>query len=108
MANAELDAVALWGGPGGQFADKVGPVIASAATIAPTKPIHHVSGTAAIATITPPWEGFAGPLILIADAIWTWTNGGNIQVAGTVTAAGRTVTFTYDRKTLKWYPDKII
>ncbi|SRR5258706_11054248 len=108
MANAELDAVALFAGPGGQFADKVGPAIASAATIAPTKPIHHVTGVAAIVNITPPWEGFSGPIELIADAIWTWTAAGNISVAGTVTAAGRSHRFTYDRKTAKWYPDKIV
>lgn len=107
MANPELDKVALFGGPGGAFADKVGPAIASAATIAPTHPIHHVTGVAAIVTITPPWEGFSGPIELIADAIWTWTAAGNISVAGTTTAAGRSFKFTFDRKANKWYPDKV-
>lgn len=107
MAAAELDRSALWNSSGGQFADKVGPALASAATIVPTHPVHHVTGVVAIVNITPPWEGFSGPLELIADAIWTWTAAGNIFVAGTVTAAGRVHRFTYDRKTSKWYPDKI-
>src|SRR3989442_13051691 len=47
----------------------IGPIIASAATIAPTFFAHHVSGTVAIVTITPPFVGFMGMICLIADAI---------------------------------------
>src|SRR6266850_4537629 len=84
---------------------RIGAAIASAATIAPTNPVHHVTGTAAIVTITPPDPSFQGDLVLIADAIWTWTAAGNISAAGTVTAAGRHFRFTYDPGTAKWYPD---
>lgn len=87
--------------------NRIGPAIASAATIAPTHPVHHVTGTAAIATITPPDPGFQGEITLIADAIWTWTAAGNISQAGTVTAAGRHHKFLYDPATAKWYPDKV-
>lgn len=86
---------------------RIGPAIASAATIAPTFPVHHVTGTAAIVTITPPTADFQGEICLIADAIWTWTAAGNIGIAGTVTAAGKAVWFTYDPATSKWYPDKV-
>lgn len=85
----------------------IGPTIASATTIAPTKPIHHVSGTTAIVNITPPDPNFSGVLILIADGIWTWTAAGNIAVLGTVTAALGTVIFTYDPQTAKWYPSRV-
>jgi len=85
----------------------VGPNIASATTIAPTYRIHHVTGTTAIVNITIPWEGFAGSVTLIADAIWTWTAAGNIAVLGTVTAANGAVIFTYDPATVKWYPSRV-
>jgi hypothetical protein len=91
--------------PGGQFNDLIGDVLASAATIAPTKMVHHVSGVAAIATITPPHEGFTGPLWLVADGAWSWTAGGNIAVASTTVAtANKAYPFIYDRKAAKWYP----
>lgn len=87
--------------------NRIGPVLASAATIVITHPVHHVSGVVAIVNITPPDPGFQGEICLIADAIWTWTAAGNIGIAGTTTAAGKAVYFTYDPATLKWYPDKI-
>lgn len=87
--------------------NRIGPAIASAATIAPTHPVHHVTGTAAIATITPPDAGFQGEICLISDAIWTWTAAGNIAIAGTTTAANKAFYFTYDPGTQKWYVDKI-
>jgi hypothetical protein len=85
----------------------IGPALASAATIAPTHGIHHVTGVVAIVNITLPAPDFVGTIVLIADAIWTWTNAGNIAVAGTTTAAGRAFRFTYDPATAKWYPDKV-
>lgn len=85
----------------------VGPTIASAATIAPTHPIHPVSGTAAIVTITVPDPAFEGVLILIATGIWTWTAAGNIAVLGTMTAALKHLMLVYDRTAGKWYPDKV-
>lgn len=91
--------------PGGEKNDLIGSVIASAATIAPTSMIHHVSGVAAIANITVPYEGFVGPLYLIADGAWSWTAGGNIAVASTTTATvNKAYPFMYDRRTAKWYP----
>src|SRR5437870_11251881 len=99
----------LWGWFSAQIFStaRIGPAIASAATIAPTYPVHHVTGTTAIVTITPPDAAFSGEICLIADAIWTWTAAGNIGIAGTVTAAGKAVWFTYDPATAKWYPDKV-
>lgn len=94
----------LWGSkvginPGG--VPKVGAVLASAATIAPTHPIHHISGTAEITTITLPWTGFIGEITLIADAAFTLATGGNIAVALTA-VANQAVDLVFDG-TL-WYP----
>lgn len=84
-----------------------GSTIASAATIAPTHRIHLVSGVAAIVTITPPWDDFAGTLTLIPTGIWTWTAAGNISVLGTTTAATLPVVFVYVKSTGKWYPSRV-
>jgi hypothetical protein len=85
----------------------VGPDLASAATIAPTHGTHLVTGTTAIVNITPPYPTFAGTIVLLAAAIWTWTAAGNIAIAGTVTAAGRSIAFTYNPATAKWYPSAV-
>lgn len=91
---------------GSQLNSIVGPGIASAATIAPTNRIHHVTGTAAIVNITPPYPDFQGDICLIPDGIWTWTAAGNIGVLGTSTAGnGVPITFTFDG--LKWWPDRV-
>lgn len=90
--------------------NRIGPAIASAGTIAPTAPVHHVTGTAAISFITPPDPGFQGEICLIADAVWTWLAAGganSIGIAGTTTAAGKAVYFTFDPSTKLWYPDKV-
>lgn len=81
--------------------------VASATTITASGPLFHVTGTTATATINPPAGFVEGSITVIADAIWTWTNAGNIQVAGTVTTAGSSVTFTYDSATGKWYPSRL-
>lgn len=73
-------------GLGGAVNYTVGPVLASAATIAPTFAIHHVSGTATITTITVPWTGFTGPITLVPDAAWSLATGGNIASAYTAIA----------------------
>lgn len=81
------------------------PTIASATTIAPVNQIVFVSGTAAIATITPP-SGMAtagGTLELIPTGSWTITTGGNVASVVTATA-GNPVFLTYDSGTAKWYP----
>jgi hypothetical protein len=63
---------------------QTGGTLASAGTIAPVAGITHITGTAAIATITlpPNFSGTLGGCItLIADAAWTTTTAGNIQSA---------------------------
>lgn len=91
---------------GSQIADIWGPIIASAATIAPTYRYHVVSGTAAIVTITPPYATFKGRITLVPTGIWTWTAAGNIFVAGTTTA-GNGVPVDFDFDGSKWYPSRI-
>lgn len=94
--------------PGTLLNGVTGPDLASAATIAPTHAIHRVTGTAAIVNITVPYTGFAGTIVLIPTAIWTWTAAGNIIVAGTTTAGnGVPVSFTYNPTTAKWSPSRI-
>lgn len=104
MPNADYG---IWGAkaginPPGGF---VGPVLASDTTITITHPIHHVSGTAAINTIAPPYTGFVGTITLIADAAFTMATGGTSGSAiGTaVTAvASQALDMVYDGST--WYP----
>lgn len=78
----------------------VGSVVASAATITPTGPVFHVSGTTAINTINLPFTGFTGTIRLIADAGWSTTTAGNIGTA-IIAVAGQEYDFTYDGS--KWY-----
>lgn len=85
----------------------VGADLASAATVAPTHMIHSVTGTAAIVNITVPYPGFAGIVIFLPTAIWTWTAAGNISVLGTTTAAGGMVIFCYNPITNKWNPHRV-
>lgn len=81
--------------------------VASATTIVATGKKFHVTGTTATATITPPSNFVEGDITIVADGVWTWTAAGNILVAGTVTTAGGSVTFTYDAATSKWYPSRL-
>jgi len=90
--------------PGGQFSNLIGANLTSV-VLAPTRMVHHVTSTATITTITPPHEGFTGPLYLIADSVFSWTTSGNILGApGTTLTAGRAHGFLYDRVAGKWYP----
>lgn len=62
----------------------IGTAIASSSTIAPTAGLTHITGTAAIATITPPTNFTAtsgGCITLWPDAAFQWTNAGNIVTA---------------------------
>ena len=81
--------------------------LASAATIAPVSQVFHVTGTAAIATITAPTActntGQMCAVTLIPDGAWTLTTAGNIAVAGTATV-GVPISLTYDPTLSKWYP----
>lgn len=84
------------------------PTIASAATIAPTKPITFISGTAAVVTITAPSPTSAGggTITLIPTGAFTWTAAGNIAILGTAVVS-RALTMTYDVTTTKWYPSYV-
>lgn len=85
------------------FIQVVGAAITSAATIAPVNGIVHVTGTAAISTITPPTGMSAtvgGCITLIADGAWSTVTGGNIFAAMTA-VAGTPYTACKDATT--WY-----
>ncbi len=88
---------------GGALLSATAPAVASAASIyLPRSPVH-VSGTAAISSITPPAGTSAtvgATIVLIPDGAWTTVTGGNIYAAGTATA-GVPVTAVYDGS--KWY-----
>lgn len=88
--------------PGGATNFAVGPNIASAATIAPTFGVQHVTGTTPISTITPPWPGFTGAITLIPDGAWTLVTGGNINSAYTA-IVGSPVVVEFDGS--KWFPN---
>lgn len=80
------------------------PTIASATTIAPLTEIIFVSGTTAIATITPPPSLIGGgQLVIIPTGIFTTTTAGNIALASTAVVS-RALIMTYDVTTNKWYP----
>lgn len=89
--------------------------VASATTIVASGYLFHVTGTTATATITAPVAGVSGgslpldgsSITIVADAVWTWTNAGNIAVAGTVTTAGSSVTFTFDQGSGKFHPSRL-
>jgi hypothetical protein len=81
------------------------PTIASATTIAPTQQIAFVSGTTAIATITPPAPiaSGGGQITLIPTGAFTTTTAGNIAIA-TTAVVGKALVMTYDTTAAKWYP----
>ena len=81
------------------------PTIASATTIAPTTAIVFISGTTAIATITPPAPiaSGGGSITLIPTGLFTTTTAGNIALASTAVVS-RAMEMTYDVTTTKWYP----
>jgi hypothetical protein len=83
----------------------VGAAIASAAIIAPTAPVTHITGTAAIATINAPPALFAngGQITLIPDGAFTTTTAGNIALASTA-VVGKALIMTLDPIAAKWYP----
>jgi hypothetical protein len=88
-------------------AQAVGTALASAATIAPTSPIHHITGTTQITTITAPANftvsGMGGCIVFIPDGAWTTGTTGNIALASTATVS-RALTMCYDNGASKWYP----
>jgi hypothetical protein len=77
---------------------------ADTATIAPTNPVTHVTGVHSIATITvPPALPSGGQIVLVPDAAFTTTTGGNIGHASTA-VVGVAMILTYDAGTGKLYP----
>lgn len=81
--------------------------IASAATISPTSPFFVMTGTAAIAMITPPVSfstSVGGCFDILATGAWTTTTGGNIFAAMTavVNTQYRACYFTVAGVS-KWY-----
>jgi hypothetical protein len=84
------------------------PTIASATTIAPTKPITFISGTTAIVTITAPSPISlgGGSIVLIPTGAFTWTTAGNIAVLGTAVVS-KALTLVYDVTAAKWYPSYV-
>lgn len=89
----------------------IGAPVASAAALTAPGAIFHVTGTTQATTLIPPSGFVEGQITIIADGVWTWTTGGaspnGFAVAGTVTTAGSTVTFTYDAATSLWYPSRL-
>lgn len=79
--------------------------IASATTIAPTTCMTFISGTAAIAQITPPVTGFH-ILYLWPLAAFTFTTAGNINVVLTA-VIGSPVMLFYDPALGKYRPAEI-
>ena len=79
--------------------------IASTTTIAPTKAITFISGTAAIDTITAPSpiSTGGGQITLIPTGAFTTTTSGNIALASTA-VVNKALIMTYDSGTAKWYP----
>lgn len=82
-----------------------GTVIASATTVAPLSRVTHISGTAAITTITvPPALPDGGTFTFIPDGAFTYTNAVNIGAASGTAIVGKPMVFTYDKTTGKVYP----
>lgn len=79
--------------------------IASAGTIAPTKRITVVSGTATISTITPPAAiaSTGGEFILVASGAWTVDTAGNVSAAVTA-VSGKHYRFVYEPGIAKCVP----
>jgi len=93
---------------GGQNNPVSGPIdlVITANVITPTALVNRVAAAGGlIKTITVPWPGFAGFIVLIAGTTpYTWDATANIAVAGTSTATGRAMLFVYDPIPAKWYP----
>lgn len=92
-----------------RFQGPSGPV-ASAATIAASGAVFHVTGTTATNIITPPTNFVEGRITIIADGVWTFTSSAvtnGIFQSGTVTTAGSAVDFIYDATTARWYPSRL-
>jgi hypothetical protein len=105
--NGGSTAIGNFDGVGGIPSFYKGTAIASAATIAPTAAVTHITGTTAIVTITVSSgctvTGMACTIKLIPDGLWTTTAAGNIAIASTAVVS-KVLEMTYDQTTAKWYP----
>ena len=113
LSDGDANVRAYWNGADATFGGLIGTsaaaaTIASATTIAPTKSITFISGTAAVVTITAAtsFAAAGGSITLIPTGAFTWTTAGNIAVAGTAVVS-RALTMTYDSGTSKWYPSYV-
>jgi hypothetical protein len=93
---------------GGYTYHRIGAAVASAATVTPTAPTNHMTGTVSVSTISVPtgctlstasgceWR-------VIPDAAVPFVTGGNIAVA-TTGVVSKLLIWTYDPTQAKWYP----
>ena len=74
-----------------------GSAVASAAAIAPTGKVFHVTGTTNITSITSTGIPDGQVITIIFDGILTFTDGSNLKLAGNMTtSADDTITLVYD------------
>jgi hypothetical protein len=79
-----------------------GPDLASAATLTASYPMHHVTGTATITTISALATFSGGLLFLVNDGAWSLGTGGNIASAYTPPAGGVAL-LLFDPVAQLWY-----
>jgi hypothetical protein len=78
--------------------------LTAAATIFPKTDVVYVTGTTAIATIVPTFQGFSGILFLVATSSGlTAVTTGNIQLAITF-VQNKVATLVYSKLNAKWFP----
>ena len=82
--------------------------LVTATTISPTSDLVLISGTTAVATINPPFQGFSGVLFLVATdpAGFATTTAGNIALVVSLTVS-KVTAFVYSASKNKWYPGAI-
>jgi hypothetical protein len=88
----------------------MGAPIASAATIAASGPLFHVTGGTAVNIITPPAGMIEGQITIVFDSTCTWTSSAvtnGIFASGTSTTGGSAVTFYLDAGSARWYPSRL-
>lgn len=77
--------------------------IASSTTIAPSTYITFLTGSTAVATITPPVTGSVTLVLVATVTTVTTVTTGNIALASTL-VANKALLMTYDPVSTKWYP----
>lgn len=96
-----------WNNNGSWWYDtKLGAQLTAAGTITPTVGLHHVTGATPITTIATtnlPTSGNIRLTIVADSATITWSTGGNIGAAGTL-SQGKAQDFVFDASATTWYP----